>query len=63
MGGARGEEELVGGRVGRFNRKFEGMGGSSDGASGLDWNDIGEGEGLEELNEVMNGETPKKPAK
>lgn len=27
MGGARGDEESVGGRVGRFNRKFEGMGG------------------------------------
>src|ERR1700689_706777 len=34
MGGQRGEEELVGGSVGRFNRRFEAMGGSKTGASG-----------------------------
>jgi len=38
MSGQRGEEELVGGRVGRFNRRFEGMGGSKSGGSGrVDW--------------------------
>lgn len=43
MSGQRGEEEMVGGRVGRFNRRFEGMGGSKSGASGnIDWMDIGE---------------------
>lgn len=42
MGGARGEEELVGGRVGRFNRRFEGMGGSRSGSSSLDWMEMGE---------------------
>jgi len=51
MGGQRGEEELVGGRVGRFNRRFEGMGGSKSGGSGsVDWMesmDMGE-EGGEE---------------
>ena len=47
MGGQRGEEELVGGRVGRFNRRFEAMGGSRSGASGsVDWMDMGE-EGTE----------------
>ena len=45
MGGQRGEEELVGGSVGRFNRRFEAMGGSKTGASGsVDWMDIGETE-------------------
>src|ERR1700689_1757371 len=41
MGGRRGEEALVGGRVGRFNKRFEGMNGGS-----VDWMesmDIGEG--------------------
>jgi hypothetical protein len=41
MGGRRGEEALVGGRVGRFNKRFEGMKGGS-----VDWMesmDIGEG--------------------
>lgn len=43
MSGQRGEEEMVGGRVGKFNRRFEGMGGSKSGASGnIDWMDIGE---------------------
>ena len=32
--GSRGEEELVGGSVGRFNGRFEAMGGSKTGASG-----------------------------
>lgn len=51
MGGARGQEELVGGRVGRFNRKFEGMGGSQSGGNGLDfdWMELGEGEGYDAL--------------
>ena len=43
MGGQRGEEELVGGRVGRFNRRFEGMGGSKSGSSDIDWMEVGEG--------------------
>jgi hypothetical protein len=46
MGGQRGEEELVGGRVGRFNRRFEGIGGSRSGG-GVDWMDIGEEVGEE----------------
>jgi hypothetical protein len=56
MGGQRGEEELVGGRVGRFNRRFEGMGGSKTGASGsVDWMDMGD---------VEEGtQDPKTPAK
>lgn len=43
MTGQRGEDELVGGRVGRFNRRFEGMGGSKSGSSDIDWMEIGEG--------------------
>lgn len=42
MSGQRGEDELVGGRVGRFNRRFEGMGGSKSGSSDIDWMEIGE---------------------
>jgi len=41
MGGQRGEEELVGGRVGRFNRRFESIGGSKSGG-GVDWMDMGD---------------------
>jgi hypothetical protein len=42
MGGQRGEEELVGGRVGRFNKRFEGMGGSKSGGNrDVDWTDFG----------------------
>ena len=59
MGGARGQE-LVGGRVGRFNRRFEGI---QSGESGLDWMELGEGEGLEELNHVLKGGTGKKGGK
>jgi hypothetical protein len=43
MSGQRGEEELVGGRVGRFNRRFDGMGGSKSGSSDIDWTEVGEG--------------------
>lgn len=60
MGGQRGDEELVGGRVGRFNRKFEGMGGSRSGASGsIDWMDMGEEGAIPEGNQDTLEVTPK----
>jgi len=38
--GLRGEEQLVGGSMGRFNRRFEAMGGSK--TRSVDWMNIGE---------------------
>lgn len=64
MSGQRMDEELVGGRVGRFNRKFEGMGGSSSGASGsIDWTDIGEEGAIPEGTEDAPVPTPTKAPK
>ncbi|KZP25945.1 hypothetical protein FIBSPDRAFT_855235 [Athelia psychrophila] len=52
MSGARMDEELVGGAVGRFKRRFEG----SVGMGEVDWTDMGEGgvEGVE--GQVVKGE-------
>jgi len=51
MSGQRAHEEFVGDRVGRFNKRFEGIGGGKSGARGsVDWMDIGEG--VEEVNDV-----------
>ncbi|KAF7982617.1 hypothetical protein HWV62_27029 [Athelia sp. TMB] len=56
MSGARMDEELVGGAVGRFKRRFEGGNGAGGGIGEVDWMDMGEGgvEGVE--GQVVKGE-------